>query len=710
MLVRATCLAAPFFVLLLSLPAAAFAQQWLPLGPYGADVRVLEVEIDGTLLAQTARATIYAWNPTAEVWKRADRSEIYRDMVAGPAGILYAFDRRGYVYRSYDTGNTWEEVEVEFPDRHTGDLKEGEISNLIIDSANRLLFATPSNGVMRSADDGETWQVAGASIQQRPVSDLLLLKSGDLYATVQKRLYQSPDQGQTWTDVHPPELPEDVLNLYQSAGGTLFALTYEHGVYRQEYPGLAWTKVSDIRAYGFHEVAEEGVLFMVSNDGVLLRSTDDGVVWTAVPALPFVNTIEVDEDGRPYAGTSAGVFRSFDAGGVWEPIFTGIPTRIGSLMRDAAGNIWAGSYRLAPDGATWEVMDTPSLPFRASQDDAFYAFRDTVLYRSLDNGITWNPHGHLEPPYFMLNFGISSLAAGPEGLMLGTSSGSYLHDFFNFINISTDGGRTWVTQSVGGPVQAIYITATGAMLFAVDGIIHRSTDKGQTWVPVADLSSSISVEGFAVTERGNLMLATRNVRLPEDYAKSGLYRSLDDGVTWTQLGTLQGESFLSLRTDDEGVLALTTTSRLYRISDEGRAELLVDGDESLAPISSFVNGSDGTIYVITPDGVLRSTYPIATATEPTPEETPPDISALQAYPTPFRARSTVSFNLGKTVPRATLYLYNVLGQQVATLLDEPLPSGHHQVELEADGFPAGAYFLRLKAGDSVSTAEILLVK
>src|SRR5690606_26148498 len=127
------------------------------------------------------------------------------------------------------------------------------------------------------------------------------------------------------------ELPQDVFNLHQSAGGTLFALTYEHGVYRQEYPGLAWTKVSDIRAYEFHEVAEEGVLFMVSNDGVLLRSTDDGAVWTAVPALPFVNTIEFDEDNRLYAGTSAGVFRSFDAGGMWEPIFTGIPTRTGSL-------------------------------------------------------------------------------------------------------------------------------------------------------------------------------------------------------------------------------------------------------------------------------------------------------------------------------------------------------------------------------------------
>jgi hypothetical protein len=55
-------------------------------------------------------------------------------------------------------------------------------------------------------------------------------------------------------------------------------------------------------------------------------------------------------------------------------------------------------------------------------------------------------------------------------------------------------------------------------------------------------------------------------------------------------------------------------------------------------------------------------------------------------------------------------IYNILGQKVATVVDRELSAGRHEIEFDGSGFASGIYFYRLKAGESVGTKKMLLIK
>ena len=55
-------------------------------------------------------------------------------------------------------------------------------------------------------------------------------------------------------------------------------------------------------------------------------------------------------------------------------------------------------------------------------------------------------------------------------------------------------------------------------------------------------------------------------------------------------------------------------------------------------------------------------------------------------------------------------IFNILGEEVATLLSAALLSGSHSVEWNASGFPSGIYFYRLEAGDFVDCKKMVLMK
>jgi hypothetical protein len=74
---------------------------------------------------------------------------------------------------------------------------------------------------------------------------------------------------------------------------------------------------------------------------------------------------------------------------------------------------------------------------------------------------------------------------------------------------------------------------------------------------------------------------------------------------------------------------------------------------------------------------------------------PPSFSLHQNYPNPFNPTTTISFDLpGSGV--VTLRVFNVLGQQIATLIDHAnLDEGEQDVEFDAHNLPSGVYFYRL---------------
>lgn len=93
---------------------------------------------------------------------------------------------------------------------------------------------------------------------------------------------------------------------------------------------------------------------------------------------------------------------------------------------------------------------------------------------------------------------------------------------------------------------------------------------------------------------------------------------------------------------------------------------------------------------------------------------PTRFALTQNYPNPFNPTTTIEFNLPNGA-FTRLVVYNVLGQQVTTLVNETLPAGTYAVEWDghaADGgtAPSGIYFYRLEAGSFTETRKMVLVK
>jgi YVTN family beta-propeller protein len=86
---------------------------------------------------------------------------------------------------------------------------------------------------------------------------------------------------------------------------------------------------------------------------------------------------------------------------------------------------------------------------------------------------------------------------------------------------------------------------------------------------------------------------------------------------------------------------------------------------------------------------------------------PKEFSLGQNYPNPFNPSTTIRYDIPK-VATVSLRIFNVLGQLVATLVEEKEEAGHYQARWNANA-PSGIYFYRLQAGGSVETKKMILL-
>jgi hypothetical protein len=88
---------------------------------------------------------------------------------------------------------------------------------------------------------------------------------------------------------------------------------------------------------------------------------------------------------------------------------------------------------------------------------------------------------------------------------------------------------------------------------------------------------------------------------------------------------------------------------------------------------------------------------------------PNSYSLAQNYPNPFNPTTTINYQL-KLSGQVTLKVYDILGREVATLVNEEKPAGTYSVIFDAGKLSSGIYFFRLKAGNFVETKKMILLK
>ena len=81
----------------------------------------------------------------------------------------------------------------------------------------------------------------------------------------------------------------------------------------------------------------------------------------------------------------------------------------------------------------------------------------------------------------------------------------------------------------------------------------------------------------------------------------------------------------------------------------------------------------------------------------------------QNYPNPFNPTTTIGYLLQEK-SNAKLSLINVLGEEVAILVNEEQDKGFHKVDLNAANLPSGVYLYKLQAGNFIETKKLMLLK
>jgi len=140
-------------------------------------------------------------------------------------------------------------------------------------------------------------------------------------------------------------------------------------------------------------------------------------------------------------------------------------------------------------------------------------------------------------------------------------------------------------------------------------------------------------------------------------------------------------------------------------------------DRDVVDIGQMVNQTDDGGYItlganklyppqlylmkLAPDSILMSVN--------IDESIPGRFHLSQNYPNPFNPTTTIKYQIPE-LSFVTIKVYNVLGGEIATLVNEEKPVGSYEVEFNASTIASGIYFYQLKAGVFVATKKMVLMK
>ncbi|MBN1407813.1 MAG: family 43 glycosylhydrolase [Calditrichaceae bacterium] len=129
----------------------------------------------------------------------------------------------------------------------------------------------------------------------------------------------------------------------------------------------------------------------------------------------------------------------------------------------------------------------------------------------------------------------------------------------------------------------------------------------------------------------------------------------------------------------------------------------------------FVGSGGGDLFRIQFFRFLTEGDSITSLNENAARNIPQKFGLKQNYPNPFNPKTTISYTVGAhhDMPLQHIYLsiYNLLGQKVATLVNEKQPSGNYKVGWDAGNYPSGVYFYKLETDNGFSqTKKLMLIK
>jgi len=194
--------------------------------------------------------------------------------------------------------------------------------------------------------------------------------------------------------------------------------------------------------------------------------------------------------------------------------------------------------------------------------------------------------------------------------------------------------------------------------------------------------------------------------------------SEDTGNNWTEISTLNCQSLIALSWTNgisEGILIGIIDFGVLLYSDVG--DSLGSWNEGLScGVIALGSDNNGNVYlgeltsmVLWCGEIWRRPLSEITPVEKNKIEIPSSYNLSQNFPNPFNLNTVICYHLPIS-GEVTIEVYDILGNEVAKLIDEYKPAGRYEVELNAATSPSGVYFYQLRAGSFVETKKMILMK
>jgi photosystem II stability/assembly factor-like uncharacterized protein len=360
-------------------------------------------------------------------------------------------------------------------------------------------------------------------------------------------------------------------------------------------------------------------------------------------------------------------------------------------------------------GETWNFIPLPwSFPMNWNSvsfaDKLNGVIAGSNVITTTDGGETW------QPEFFSYdnNF-LSALCVDPGYILVGDDSG--------FVYQSIDSGETWSSKKISTyPIRSIFLFRGGTtgflLLYAltshsfISKYSHPWEEKELTFFNGlgSEAFSGESCNGggstFIVGVQGDLRAAPvilRQKMSDTSWSRSGIYP--DPG------GEIRGVSAPSLNV----VYACGYPGLIYKTTDGGDNWILhsVPTTQTLHSINffndtkGFAVGDSGTILFTSNGGV--------TGVDEEESSVPDKFQLFQNYPNPFNPNTTIKFDVAET-GFITLKIFDVLGTEVAMLVDEVKTAGRHEILFDAAKLSSGVYFYQLKQNNFLLTKKMIFLK
>jgi photosystem II stability/assembly factor-like uncharacterized protein len=646
--------------------------------------------------------------------------------VAGVGSYFSPNPERG-VYKSSDGGDTWSKSL--FISDSTGAIDlvmDPNDSNFMMaamwERVRRPLTSRlygPSSGIYTTSNGGVTWQKLGAETGLPTGTNIgrigLAMSLSDpniVYAlynngSTYTGFYKTTNKGLSWVNSDPSSgISEGTSNFSWFFGQTRVHPTDPNIVYaldvafmRSINSGTSWPIVYgysgllqlhvDHHALAFHPTNPNYLLS--GNDGGINISTDAGVTWSDPVHLPATQFYEIGLDylnpHRLYGGTQDNNTVRTLTGNLedWESIYGGdgfyvtvdytnsniiyAESQFGNLGKSTDGGAsfsWAMQGINTSEPTNWS---TPVIMDPNNNNVLYYG--TNRLYRTTNAASSWSAVSpNLTNSNGNLRLGtLTTIAVAPSNsniIYAGTDDAN--------VWVSTDNGNNWtkisnstlpqrwITRVVVDPnsENILYVTYSGLKWRDPQPHVFKTTNYGTTWTNISSNLPDAPVNAFAVDNTN-----PNHLYLGNDI---GVFYSHNGGASWNVLGT--------------GIPSV------------------VINDMKIHPVSNeLILGTHGrSMYKINLDS-------ISTSIDDSKIINPEGFTLNQNYPNPFNPSTAIKYSI-PFISQVKLKVYDLLGKEVAVLVDNVLSKGEYSVRFENSDLSSGVYIYKLEGKSSFGKFQL----